>query len=153
MDWLDSWRFVLVVAAISVTPATTFAQQPGTPQYNNTYLPAHGVGDTRSSSRADIWGAYAVSTDNHLTGFVSRESSEGAAAQAAIDMCKERGGGNCVVEFTVVNSCSAVASGEDSNGWAIRGALEAAERAAKRSCGKSDCAVLWSACSVADVKR
>lgn len=149
MECLKRWKLVVAVGALIFVSAATTAQQPGTPQYNNTYLPAHGVGDTRAPNSQDRWGAYAVSTENHLTGFVSQERSEDEAGRAAVRMCQERGGGRCAVEFTVVNSCSAVATGDDSNGWAIRGSLRSAERAATKSCGKSDCAVLWSACSVA----
>ena len=153
MKWVDRWTLIYLAAVLGSMPGVVVAQQPGSPQYNNTYLPGHGVGDTRRSDPADRWGAYAVSNTNHLTGFVSHERSKELAAEAAIKMCRERGGGDCTVEFTVVNSCSAVASSDDTNGWAIQGSLRRAERAAKESCGKASCSVIWSACSFAGSER
>ena len=47
------YRTLVVITLLLPVPA--LAQQPGTPQYNSVYLPAHGVGDTARTS-VNRWG-------------------------------------------------------------------------------------------------
>jgi len=144
-------KMYVAVVVLSLTSFPSLAQQPGSAAYNTQVLPAHGVGDTRQPSPRDRWGAYAVA-ENRLTGFVSHERSEADAVEAALAVCAERGGERCAVRFTVVNSCSAVATSADKSAWAIEGSLRAAERAATDDCG-ANCKMLWSACSLYETER
>lgn len=51
--------FKFLVALIFLLRLQAVAQQAGTPEYNSVYLPAHGVGDTRTS-KPQKWGSLGI---------------------------------------------------------------------------------------------
>lgn len=133
---------VLCLAMPCAVPA--FAQQPGTPAYNQVFLPAHGVGDTRQQPLS--WGSFAMSPENSWSGWAVDATSEGAARQAAIENCASRGGTKCAVVFTFADSCAAVAASDNDSFWVHGYDLPEARRRALDGCGKN-CEIFREGCS------
>lgn len=100
-----------LAAMILLLPVPAMAQQPGTPQYNSVFLPAHGVGDTRRVL-PDRWGAWARGDDRTLGWTFSGRTRE-EAGQLAIADCTARGSQNCRVLEAFANACAAIAAGPD----------------------------------------
>jgi len=132
----------LCLAYLCALPA--FAQQAGTPAYNQVLLPAHGVGDTRHKPMS--WGSFAMSQENSWSGWAVDATSEGAARLAAIENCASRGGTSCQVVFTFANSCAAVASSDHDSFWVQGYDLPEARRRALDGCGEN-CEIFREGCS------
>ncbi|WP_430539686.1 DUF4189 domain-containing protein [Luteimonas terrae] len=98
------------------------------------------------------WIAFAGSTTNSRTGFVYGQS-ERAAENAALEMCRERGGGECEVEFALELGCAAVVSRPGNSAWAFEPTtISHAVSSARRTCGK-DCSIVWSGCTTPRSRR
>lgn len=126
--------------------STSFAQQPGTPQYNSVFLPAHGAGDTRQSPRK--WGAVARGEDLQL-GWAVNGDSEQQAGNLAVQDCLARGSSNCQVVQTFFNTCAAVVVGpSDRNFLSLPGrSLAKVRKTALKECG-SECRVMFEGCAL-----
>lgn len=139
---------IVLLSALSIAQPS-LAQQPGTPAYNQVFLPAHGVGDTR---RANSWGSFARSEKNTRSGWVLDAPSEAAARQAGIENCASRGGIDCAVVFTFGNTCAAVAVNDEKSIWVQGYGLLEARRRALSECG-SDCKIFREGCSPSSMAR
>lgn len=148
MNFLLRLSVALLLASLWALPAG--AQQPGTPAYNQVFLPAHGVGDTRQKPVS--WGSFALSRENSWSGWVVDETSEGAARQAALENCASRGGTNCAVVFTFANTCAAVAASDHDSFWVQGYGLPEARRRALEGCGKN-CEIFREGCSPSSKTR
>lgn len=123
------------------------AQQPGSPAYNNVFLPAHGAGDVQRARGISYWGALATGKPVG-TGFVVGMWSEEEAKQFALNECNENGGVNCEIRQTFYNSCAAVARG--SNHWGFgageKVSLKELRRLALSECKGGDCTIYRAEC-------
>jgi hypothetical protein len=126
--------------------STSFAQQPGTPQYNSVFLPAHGAGDTRQPPRR--WGAVARGDDLQL-GWSVNGDSEDQAGNLAVRDCSARGSRNCQVVNTFSNSCAVVVVGQsDRNFLSLpRRSLDKVRKTALKECGP-ECRVMFEGCAL-----
>ncbi|WP_436870978.1 DUF4189 domain-containing protein [Acinetobacter courvalinii] len=100
---------------------------------------------------ADRWGA--IASDGKGTyGIVSDMTSKRKASKAAIQECKNRGGGACNINLTYYNQCAAVGS-NDINSFSYSAPTQAeAEQLALERCVKATskkCDVYYSGCSTA----
>lgn len=144
-----SWLFAAFLGAFSGVLA---AQQPAPTQPSSIDLSAHGPAPAVQAASSGPWIAYAHSITNTRTGFVYGQS-ERAAENAALEMCRERGGGECEIEFTQELGCAAVVSRPDDSAWALRTtSVSHAVSAAKKVCGR-DCEVVWSGCTTPRSRR
>ena len=138
------YRTLVVITLLLPVPA--LAQQPGTPQYNSVYLPAHGVGDTAQSS-VNRWGAWARGDDKRL-GWTFSGRTEEEAGQLAVTDCTARGSQNCQVVKTFVNACAAVAAGPNNRRYYISTKSQrVARQQALEDCGH-DCKIVFEGCAV-----
>ncbi|MFL6586295.1 MAG: DUF4189 domain-containing protein [Luteimonas sp.] len=138
---------ILVVAAIALLsglmPSPSSAQQT---------IPEQSSTTQSWGLPSGPWIAFAGSLTNSMTGFVYGES-ERLAERAALQMCEERGGGECEVEFTLELGCAAVVSGDGRSNWAYRPDSEdQAIRSARQDCGK-ECRLVWSGCTTPRSRR
>ncbi|WP_343580704.1 DUF4189 domain-containing protein [Acinetobacter sp.] len=100
---------------------------------------------------ADRWGAIA-SDGNGTYGIVTDLTSKRKASKAAIQTCKDRGGGNCVIRLTYYNQCAAVVMTDTWSAYASAPTLENAIEDGQKRCTGSNtgsCRVYWSGCSTA----
>lgn len=139
---------IVLLGALSIAQPS-LAQQPGTPAYNQVFLPAHGVGDTR---RASSWGGLARSEKNSRGGWVLGASSEASARQSAVENCTSRGGIDCKVVFTFRDTCAAVAVNNEKSEWVHGYGLPEARRRALDACGP-DCEIFREGCSSTSTDR
>lgn len=138
-----------LLVSLALYCGVSVAQQPGSPQYNSVYLPAHGAGDTdRRDGLESRFGAMAGSPVNSRSGWVVDRPSREAANRDALEMCEARGGIDCVVEFKFENSCGAVATSAERHVTASDRTLGVVKRKVLKSCGR-DCRILWEGCSLA----
>lgn len=136
-----------LAAMILLLPVPAMAQQPGTPQYNTVFLPAHGAGDTARSS-IDRWGGWARGDDKKTLGWTVAGRSEQEARALAVSDCERRGGNNCAVIETFVNACAAIAAGPTDRWYEISPkSLRRARRGALEACGP-DCRVIFEGCAM-----
>lgn len=126
--------------------STSFAQQPGTPQYNSVFLPAHGAGDTRQPARK--WGAVARGEDLQL-GWAVNGDSEQQAGNLAVQDCLARGSSNCQVVDTFFNSCAVVVVGPSERRFVSQQhrTLDRVRKAALKKCGP-ECSVMFEGCAL-----
>jgi Domain of unknown function (DUF4189) len=99
---------------------------------------------------ANRWGAIA-SDGNGVYGIVSDMTTKRKASKAAIQTCKDRGGGNCVIRLAYYNQCAAVVMTDTWSGYAGAPTLENAIEDGKKRCTGSNtgsCRVYWSGCSM-----
>ena len=148
MKYLLRLNAALCFSLLCAGPA--FAQQPGTPAYNQVFLPGHGVGDTRQ--RPMSWGSFARSNENSWSGWAVDATSENAARHAAVENCASRGGTNCAVLFTFANSCAAIAVSDDESFWVSGYDLPEARRRALEECG-TNCEIFREGCSPSSKDR
>jgi|GEM_PF-515375 len=139
----------LFAGGLSAASVSASAQQPGTPAYNNVFLPGHGAGDTRQSGR-DNWGSIAYSRNLPavpVTGMRSKRQAE----RRALELCQERGGENCKIHHSFANICIAVAENESSIGSRADHPRESSaayrRERALRSCD-GDCKITWEGCAM-----
>ncbi|WP_227556455.1 DUF4189 domain-containing protein [Acinetobacter courvalinii] len=100
---------------------------------------------------ADRWGAIA-SDGNGTYGIVTDLTSKRKASKAAIQTCKDRGGGNCVIRLAYYNQCAAVVMTDTWSAYASAPTLENAIEDGQKRCTGSNtgsCRVYWSGCSTA----
>ncbi|NIJ68986.1 DUF4189 domain-containing protein [Xanthomonas sp. 60] len=136
---------------LAVVSPNAFAQyQPGSTGYNTVVVPGAGIsqrGDRRTPNR---WGALSLGLGGKF-GWTINAESERQAKKLANQDCARNGGNDCRVEKTFVNTCAALAFGEEN--WTIyynspeSGPLESLEAEAVRRCG-SDCQAIRSGCSI-----
>lgn len=139
-------RYRTLVAMILLLPVSAMAQQPGTPQYNTVFLPAHGVGDT-SRPVVNRWGAWAKGDDGAL-GWTFSGRTEREARRLALEDCAARGVRNCKVEKTFDNRCAALAKSENDRRWQIAPRdVDWVRQAALAGCGP-DCKIIFAGCAV-----
>lgn len=139
----------LCAGSVSAVSMSASAQQPGTPAYNNVFLPGHGAGDTRQSGR-DNWGSIAYSRNLPavpVTGMRSKRQAE----RRALELCRERGGENCKIHRSFANICIAVAENESNMGSRAdhprKTSAEYRREQALRNC-HGDCKVTWEGCAM-----
>ncbi|PBJ82587.1 hypothetical protein CMZ84_10560 [Lysobacteraceae bacterium NML93-0399] len=135
----------------TVFAVATSAQDPSSPDYHRVFLPAHGVGDTRQITGRRVWGASAVSEPDSsgvsLSGFSVGFEHEQDARDAAITMCRQRGGNACTVELAFANNCAVVAASDSKSSIRQARPLRRARKAALAACGR-DCRVLHEGCAL-----
>ncbi|MGE6335247.1 DUF4189 domain-containing protein [Stenotrophomonas sp. NPDC077659] len=139
-------RFARILTVCSLLfPVFAAAQQPGTPEYNSVYLPAHGVGDTKP--QALRWGGWARGDDRRLGFTVSGRTEEEARALAVAD-CESRGSVNCVPLKTFYNACAAIAEGPtDRTAITTDRGLKRARSQALKNC-RPDCKIIFEGCAL-----
>jgi hypothetical protein len=99
----------------------------------------------------DSWGAIAgdgVSTYGVATDLPSKRK----ARKAAIDECRNRGGGSCQLDRAFVNQCAAIIAGETMSATANAPTEKEAVDMGMQTCsqeGGTNCHVYWSGCSLA----
>lgn len=143
------WISAAVLLALS-GPAS--AEQRDSREAGSTSSTLEGPAPASWGDSSGPWIAYAHSTTNTFSGFVYGQS-ERTAENAALEMCRERGGGECEIEFTQQLGCAAVVSRPDDSAWALRTtSLSHAVSAAKKICGR-DCEVVWSGCTIPRTRR
>ena len=100
---------------------------------------------------ADSWGA--IASDGHGNfGIVTELPTRRMAKNAAIDECRNRGGGQCEVRRTFVNQCAAVIAGDGATAIANAPTAEEAAKIGTPICSNSggkNCHVYYSGCSLA----
>jgi len=100
---------------------------------------------------ADRWGA--IASDNVATyGIVTDLPSKRKARRAAVDECKRRGGGDCVVAREFVNQCAVVIAGDSGTNIVNAVTVKRATHLAMQDCesqGNKSCWIFWSGCSLA----
>lgn len=98
---------------------------------------------------ADSWGAIAgdgVATFGVATDFPSKRK----AKKAAIEDCKERGGGRCRLDRAFANQCAAIIAGETMSATANAQTKRDAVALGMQICeqeGGTNCHTYWSGCS------
>ena len=145
---------IALTAALSLTAlvfcaAPAGAQQPGTAAYNSVFLPAHGVGDTRSSGSSGRWGAVAAS--GVVSGAWVNASDQQEAENAALQQCRENGGGDdCALVTSYSNPCVAVASinSGESYPWAAAATMSEVRSMVRSRCARSgaSCEIIYQYC-------
>lgn len=142
-------RWLATLVFLSIT-GTAYPQDPSSQQYHTVFLPAHGVGDTKSPDKNLSWGAYSVSNSDEeevsLSGWAVGYQSEKAASAAALEMCSRRGGINCAINMVFANRCAVVATSDDGTAASRESSLRRARRSAMQACGKN-CRILYEGCS------
>lgn len=99
----------------------------------------------------DSWGAIAtdgVSVAGAVTDFPSKQK----AKKAALDECRKRGGGKCVVKTVYKNQCAVIIAGEAKSATANAPTEEEATELGMQTCkrtGAINCRVYYSGCSLA----
>ncbi|MGE6335135.1 DUF4189 domain-containing protein [Stenotrophomonas sp. NPDC077659] len=137
----------VAIAFTFVLSAVASAQQPGSAEYNSVFLPAHGVGDTRSPDPRIRWGAIAVG-DDKAWGYTLVGKTEEEARSLAVADCQARGSKNCVPLETFFNSCIAVAVGPNNrSGQMSPKGLKWVRRQSLKECGP-DCKIVYEGCAV-----
>ncbi|MGE6335198.1 DUF4189 domain-containing protein [Stenotrophomonas sp.] len=136
---------IFFTACALLYSSASFAQQPGTPQYNSVYLPGHGVGDTKAPPR--IWGAWARGDDRTL-GYSLTGRTQQEAEDLAVADCERRGSTNCVPIDSFDNACVAIAAGpSDRYAQISRKGTKWTRREALKQCGP-DCKIIFEGCAV-----
>jgi len=97
----------------------------------------------------DRWGAIAFDGPKFILGASAEFSSEQAAKSAALKHCKVKGGDNCQIEISYVNSCTAFTIGERSYYRGAMATLHEAVADGLKKCNETDkkCQTYYSACS------
>lgn len=140
------------VAILLALPGAASAEQQESRQSENASSSANEPARTMWGDSSGPWIAYSHSAENTFSGFVYGQS-ERAAENAALEMCRERGGGECEIEFTLELGCAAVVSRPDDSAWAFRPtSVHHAVSAARKICGR-DCEVIWSGCTTPRSRR
>jgi hypothetical protein len=97
----------------------------------------------------DRWGAIAFDGPQFILGASAEFPSEQAAKSAALKYCKAKGGDNCQIEISYVNSCAAFTIGERSYYRGAMATLQEAVSDGLKKCNETDrkCTTYYSACS------
>ena len=98
---------------------------------------------------ADGWGAIAGDGESAI-GVATDFPSKRKAKKAALNDCKERGGGRCKVTYTFVNQCAAIILGDTMYATAAARTKHDAVDRGTQKCqeeGQANCRVFWSGCS------
>lgn len=123
--------------------------QPNSPYYQDSAEPPapHQV----PARWADSWGAIAFDTAHGHYGAVKDLNSRREARDAAIDMCEGQGGQECKIALDYHNQCAAAAQNPSGGPIGTAGApsRESARALALKSCGQSECEVIYTECSTA----
>ena len=146
---------ISLAAAFSLTAlifcaAPAGAQQPGTAAYNSVFLPAHGVGDTRSSgSGGGRWGAVAAA--GVVSGAWVNASDRQVAEDGALQDCRDNGGGDdCALVTSYQSPCVAVASvnSGESYPWAAATTMSQVRSMVRSRCARSNasCEIIYQYC-------
>lgn len=152
MNWFGSALAWTIAAVLFALPGVSSAEQSDSRQSGAHAPAADGPESPIWGDASGPWIAFAGSTTNSRTGFVYGQS-ERAAENAALEMCRERGGGECEVEFTLELGCAAVVSRLGDSSWAFEPtSIRHAVSSARRTCGK-DCSVVWSGCTTPRSRR
>ncbi|MBK0014133.1 DUF4189 domain-containing protein [Stenotrophomonas sp. S41] len=141
-------KLKLLAASLLFISVASFAQQPGSVEYNTVLMPAHGVGDTKSPRSGVRWGAYARGDDRTL-GYTVGGRTEDEARALAVEDCKARGSTNCVAIKTFLNACIAVAAADINHRFATMSpkGLRWVRRESLKDCG-SNCKIVYEGCAV-----
>ncbi|NIJ68988.1 DUF4189 domain-containing protein [Xanthomonas sp. 60] len=143
-------KIALSILLAVVSPSAFAQYQPGSTGYNTVVVPGAGIsqrGDRRTPNR---WGALSLGLGGKF-GWTINAESERQAKKLANQDCARSGGNDCRVETTFVNTCAALALGEED--WTIyydspeNGPLETVEAEAVKRCG-SGCQIARSGCSI-----
>ena len=140
-------RISLLIGALlmAAMPLASYAQQPGSVDYNRVFLPAHGAGDVKQPRLS--WGSFAMSDANSLSGWGLNAASEKEARNQALSVCAQRGGTDCEVLFVFADSCAAIAVNDSESFSSAGGALEDVRRESLRRCG-AGCEIFQERCSL-----
>ncbi|WP_242108044.1 DUF4189 domain-containing protein [Luteimonas aquatica] len=148
-----------VIGLMLATGTVAAQENPNSAEYHarhNTNSSYYVGGTTQQPAApqpvwADRWGAIAAD-GNGVFGIVSDMTSKRKAQKSAIQECKNRGGGACVVDLAYYNQCAAVgANSKNSFSFSAPTQKEAEDLAVGR-CEKSTgekCNVYYSGCSTA----
>lgn len=152
MTWYGTSLALVIAAILLALPGTASADQRDLRQSGNAVSTAHQSAPAMWGDSSGPWIAYSHSTTNEFSGFVYGQS-ERSAENAALEMCRERGGGECEIEFTLELGCAAIVSRADDSAWAFRPtSVPHAVSAARKICGR-DCEVVWSGCTTPRSRR
>jgi len=123
--------------------------QPNSPYYQGALDTAPVQGNP--VRWADSWGAIAFDTGRGHYGAVKDLDSRREAQDAAIGMCESQGGKECKIAIAYHNQCAAAAQNPAGGPIGTAGAAtrDGARTLALRSCGESECQVIYTECSTA----
>lgn len=115
------------------------------------YDPGNVAPPTIQPKWADSWGAIAIDPTTGSAGTVVDRASKSEANRAAMQDCGSEGSASCRIMESYYNRCAAVAWGYAGFGTAHNPTEDGAKDGAMESCNetKNQCAVVYSACSVA----
>ena len=121
----------------------------------NPYAPGTGTGPVAPTAPpvkwADRWGAIA-NDGNGNYGIVSDQPAETDARVAAINECRNRGGGGCRLDLIYHNQCAAVGSNSEVSfsyrAPTEREAIQGAVKLCESRTGRGTCHVYYSGCSL-----
>ena len=142
-------KIALSMLLAALSPNALAQYQPGSTGYNTVVVPGTGISQRGGRRAPDRWGALSLGLGGKF-GWTINAESERQAKKLANQDCARSGGIDCRVETTFVNTCAALALGEEN--WTIYygapedGPLETVEAEAVKDCG-SGCQVARSGCS------
>lgn len=143
-------KVALSICLVVLSPTALAQYQPGTTGYNTVVVPGAGISQRGERRTPNRWGALSLGLGGKF-GWAINAESEREAKKLANQDCVRSGGNDCRVEKTFVNTCAALAFGEEN--YTIyynspeSGPLESLEAEAVRRCG-SDCQAIRSGCSI-----
>ena len=146
-------------ATAQITPthqAQVPESNPNSQYYNTRYLPSLGT-SKEHYPWVDRFGSFAMSRSTGWSGWSQDLDSEAEADSAAIDQCKERGGGigDCEVVVSFQNQCVAVARSERHTSFARADTLARSRSEAMRRCEESGtgCEIFREGCTMPELRK